>query len=125
MAVNSSGNKSQAILAWAQQHGQEFTNNDAAVVLGVEPRAVASALRGLVSKGALQIKEFRDRKRIYIVSPVETPPATDLADLTDPEFIPNLRQALADRLAELHTERNKIDTEADRIRSAFGALSAE
>lgn len=45
------------------------------------------------------------------------------------DFIPQLKDSLADRLAVLHEERNKvdekakkIDDEANRIRAAYGVL---
>ena len=47
----------------------------------------------------------------------------------DPEFIASLKESLADRLAALHEERNKLDSqikavdeEAVRIRAAYGVL---
>lgn len=126
MAVNTSSDKAEQILAWAQ-HGEEFTGGAVAAELGVESHAVGSALRGLVSRGALQIGQPTEGgKRTYKLTPVEAP---DVADYDPDAFIPNLKDALADRLAALHEERNQLDSqlraiddEAGRIRAAYGVL---
>lgn len=55
------------ITAWARERGEEFRGQDAAPVVGMEPRGVGPILAGMARRGELNVREDGRGHRFYTV----------------------------------------------------------